>query len=327
MEQPTIFNRQEWIRLSEDTARQELQQLVKDRLPGFSIKGFQRFERYGQENFTAILDFEGKEFVFVPGDMVTLGFDARSMPLEFWKELLAPYEWPEEDVEPYFQARFSPVRQVTIGPMIVEREAVNKGYFEVPLDDERLTSEKDYARVLKEVSETQREQYSYNIAGRYQVVKSGDKITAMLYYPAGLEELVAEVTASGFRLPTEDEWEYLCGGGSRTIHPWGNKFLTGEKHHHFSADHDKKESFFLDHPNHFGLTIANDPYKFEVMMDSEWFLKAGDGGCNICGGSPMEMGYLPVSSYYREPYIFEPDMNYEEEITGDYTFIRRIIRL
>ncbi|RAJ83635.1 sulfatase-modifying factor enzyme 1 [Chitinophaga dinghuensis] len=327
MEQPTFLHRQEWMKLPEDAARLQLEQLVKERLPGFTVKSFQRFERFDQSNYTAILDFEGAEFVFVPGDTVTLGFDPSTLPFQHWKDLIAPNEWEDTDIKSYIQERFSPVRQVTISPMIVEREAANKGYFEVPLDDERLTSEESYAKVLKEVRETQRENYSYNIAGRYEVRKRGDEISAWLYFPASHQELVEEITASGFRLPTEDEWEYLCGGGSRTVYPWGNKFLTGEKNHHFSAEHDKNTPFFLDLPNHFGLTIANDPYKLEVMMDSEWFLKAGDSGCNICGGAPMELGYLPVSTYYREPYIFEPDMEYKEEITGNYTFLRRIIRL
>jgi hypothetical protein len=53
----------------------------------------------------------------------------------------------------------------------------------------------------------------------------------------------------------------------------------------------------------------------------------GDGGCNICGGGGLELGYLGTGTYYRDADIFDEEMNYKEEITGDYTFIRRIKRL
>ncbi|MDS0528054.1 hypothetical protein NNC19_20375 [Clostridium sp. SHJSY1] len=65
--------------------------------------------------------------------------------------------------------------------------------------------------------------------------------------------------------------------------------------------------------------------KYEVLMDSKQFLKGGDGGCNICGDLGFVLGYLSVSTYYRDINVFELD--YEEDLDGDFTFCRRIIRL
>ncbi|WP_442872760.1 hypothetical protein [Chitinophaga sp. 212800010-3] len=65
-------------------------------------------------------------------------------------------------------------------------------------------------------------------------------------------------------MPTEDEWEYLCGGGSRAFYPWGD-----------------------------------------------------------C----LDIGYLSIGTYFRDCYIFDEEMAYKDEITGDYTFTRRIKRL
>jgi hypothetical protein len=90
---------------------------------------------------------------------------------------------------------------------------------------------------------------------------------------------------------------------------------------------DNKEPDTLEEPNQFGLSIAYDPYMWEVCENSEHFLKGGDGGCNFCGGMELVMGYLPVATYFRTP--MEEDMigEYKNDIGGDYTFYRRIVRL
>lgn len=53
---------------------------------------------------------------------------------------------------------------------------------------------------------------------------------------------------------------------------------------HFEEAQPDKTEYDLKMPNQFGLEIAYDPYKQEVIMDSQYFVKGGDGGCLICGG-------------------------------------------
>jgi hypothetical protein len=65
----------------------------------------------------------------------------------------------------------------------------------------------------------------------------------------------------------------------------------------------------------------------EVAEDSEYFLKGGDGGCNICGGSGMVLGYFPVSAFFRAASLSDDDLDCQSDIGGDYTFYRRIVRL
>jgi len=83
----------------------------------------------------------------------------------------------------------------------------------------------------------------------------------------------------------------------------------------------------LEEPNQFGLSIAYYPYKYEVVENSEYFLKGGDGGCGICGGSGMVLGYLPTATYFRSVSLSNDELNQQNDIGGDYTFFRRIVRL
>ncbi len=55
--------------------KKELLYKIERENHGFRIIGFEEFSRFGQKTFTAIYDYHGSEFVFVPGDTVTLGFD------------------------------------------------------------------------------------------------------------------------------------------------------------------------------------------------------------------------------------------------------------
>ena len=36
------------------------------------------------------------------------------------------------------------------------------------------------------------------------------------------DALLNQLEQQGLSLPTADEWAYLCGGGCRTLFPWGD---------------------------------------------------------------------------------------------------------
>jgi formylglycine-generating enzyme required for sulfatase activity len=210
-----IFRRNSWNTLPEQEAKAILSFLAETRLPGFTIKSFEPFNKFNQHTFTAILDYNGHEFVFVPGDTVTLGLDHYDMTADARQNLAALTGLDITETDAYLRERLSPVRTVTIAPMVVERKVRETGYFSVAMDDQRLTGDDYFKKALDDLLSTPREKYTYTVNDSFRLKKNGTEISASLYAGATYDELVSEVSDSGFRLPTEDEWEYLCGGGSR----------------------------------------------------------------------------------------------------------------
>ena len=82
----------------------------------------------------------------------------------------------------------------------------------------------------------------------------------------------------GFRVLTEDEWEWSAGGGSQGLYRWGNALPIDELAPGQDLDGEKKE---LRRANGFGLWIGQDPYCLEHCVG---WLKGGDGGVAWCGG-------------------------------------------
>lgn len=133
-------------------------------------------------------------------------------------------------------------------------------------------------------------------------------------------EVIREFDQRGFSLLTEDEWEYVCGGGTKRI--FSEQFdsclledICKEKRYYYDAD--------LEKPNGFGVYIAYDPYMYE-LVNSPCYAKGGDGGTAAHGGYYI-LGVLPLSPHYRDEIIKELICS-----EGDFdceVYARRVIRI
>ncbi len=278
--------REKWEQLQTEERRALLEQMAKQY--GLELLGEETFRKWGRETHTGCFTGRGGEFVFVPGDTVTLGWQkfAQGMNQETQEEFQEAMEitgW-EGTLTELLQEQMDPVHQAAIGPMLVERTLQTVGYEEVSLDDPRLTGNEDW---MAEFQKAQRGEFSqYTISEEVRFTRTEDGWRAELYHQDSFSRLREALAEAGFSLPTADEWAYLCGGGCRTLYPWGDSFDYEMGLPYFEPEEGAAVSCDLRTPNFFGLTIACDPYRDELTVgeDGALVIKGGDGGCNLCGG-------------------------------------------
>lgn len=283
--------------------------------------GLHTFDRWGQSCTTGVFEKDGREFVFVPSDRVTLGWERFAIGLnqESREELEYLFrEWEMEgDPEEMLGEGMAPVRQAAIPPMLVGRELEEIGWEPVALDDPRLCP--DWLEELRRFAATGGN--SLTLVGCARFERDGDSWQACLYHEIDYPDFRKRLHEQGFFLPTADEWAYLCGGGCRTLFPWGDGLDYSMRLHWFEDTEDEDRPYDMEEPNFFGLSIAYDPYKREVVQADRFTTCGGDGGCNICGGLGPFLGFLPCSPHYR------PEVQEDNELDGDYDFYRPIIRV
>ena len=88
-----------------------------------TFKELYAFSRWGQSCTTGLFEKGGREFVFVPGDTVILGWESFVQGMdkanqEELADIFAEIEY-EGSAEEFLRQGMTPVRQVTIGPMFV----------------------------------------------------------------------------------------------------------------------------------------------------------------------------------------------------------------
>jgi len=284
--------------------------------------GLHTFDRWGQSCTTGIFKKDGREFVFVPGDTVTLGWEqfAEGLNQESREELEYLFrEWEmERDPEEMIRESMAPARQVAIGPMLVGRELEEINWEPVKLEDPRLRSE--WLEDFRQFALTDRD--SLTLAGRARFERDSDSWQVSLYHEVDYLDFQNRLQKQGFSLLTADEWAYLCGGGCRTLFPWGDGLDYSMRLRWFEdMDEDENRPYDMEEPNFFGLSIAYDPYMREVVQADRLTTCGGDGGCNICGGLGPFLGFLPCSPHCK------PEVQEDNELNGDYDFYRPIIRL
>lgn len=310
--------------------KEALMRSLIDKLPeGFKYEGLQTFSRYGITLETGIFAYQGSLFSFIPGDEVTLGWESWATEMDEATKgnlLKTLDELDITDVELFLRECMSPVRKAAIGPFLAEHHTHPAGWREISLEDAKGLGIREFEADLKKFRAS-----TYNIFERgqsYRLERQEQGIIVYLFNEnLTPENMNAELCEEGFSLPTEDEWEYLFGGGCRTMFPWGDSFDFGMKLKYFedSGKGEAERAYDLELPNAFGIQFLGDPYQYEWTTREERLIpKGGDGGCSICGGMGLVAGYLPAAAvYYRDPYVHELDW---EDVLDNLHF-RRVVRI
>ena len=305
----------------ETTEKQALMERLAARYD-MTFLGLHTFDRWGQSCTTGIFRKDSREFVFVPGDAVILGWEQFAVGLNQESQEELEYLFQEWEIEQnpaeFIRESMAPVRQTVISPMLVGRELEEINWEPVKLEDPRLRSE--WLEDFRQFALTDRD--SLTLAGRARFERDSDSWQVSLYHEVDYLDFQNRLQKQGFSLPTADEWAYLCGGECRTLFPWGDGLDYSMRLRWFEdMDEDENRPYDMEEPNFFGLSIAYDPYMREVVQADRLTTCGGDGGCNICGGLGPFLGFLPCSPHCK------PEVQEDKELNGDYDFYRPIIRV
>ena len=306
----------------ETTEKQALMESLAARYD-MTFLGLHTFDRWGQSCTTGIFEKDGREFVFVPGDTVTLGWEQFAVGLNQDSQEELDYliqEWEMEcDPNEMIRESMASVRQAAIGPMLVGRELEELCWEPVKMDDPRLTTHPDWLKEFRDFAWSDLDSLTLHQSARIERTEKGFQI--WIYNQMDYDSLMEQMEKQGLSLPTANEWAYLCGGGCRTLFPWGDGMDYSMHLHHFESPEDEDKPFDMEEPNFFGLSIAYDPYMREIVKADVFTTCGGDGGRSICGGLGIFLGFLPCSPHCK------PKVQENKQLNGDYDFCRPIIRV
>lgn len=226
-----------WQSLSLDEKR--TQSITIGNTINAEFSGIEEFECGDQKHVVALFEKNDSQFSLIPGGTVTLGFAGRKPKIS------------DEQHQDWLES-------------LLDAGALDDGetiayYLMRILSPKRTVNLRPFLIELKPLSaETIYEEADDNQSSCHDMIR-------------------ASLSREGYRLPTSDEWEWACSGGSQSIFRWGDQpDLTERKPTCF-------DSKSLDqNPNSFGLHININPYHCETT-DQEMLLRAGDGGSRECG--------------------------------------------
>lgn len=119
-----------------------------------TFRTLQTFDRWGQSCTTGIFVKDGREFVFVPGDTVTLGWERFAVGLNQDSQQELNYlfqEWEiERDPEELIRESMAPVREAVIAPMLVGRKLEELCWEPVNMDDPRMLTHPEWLKQFRD---------------------------------------------------------------------------------------------------------------------------------------------------------------------------------
>jgi hypothetical protein len=251
--------------------RERIAQHITDTLaPRFRFQGLELCALGDQRHWIAMYTWRDIGFALLPGYHGSLGIDAEAVLALTRDAFLRCY--PADNREhtlsnwlDYLRPRLSPVRKVSLPPLLFQRMATS-------------------LQVLTSIA--------------------GNARGHELHEGPTREEIVALAHADGFALASADEWEYACSGGARTLFRWGDTWLDASWGSRLRRERgfppaivDWQED---QRPNAFGLTIGCHPQQLEYCQEPG-VVRGGDGGQASSGDPEFSfVEWLPFASAYRD---------------------------
>lgn len=300
---------------------------------GFQFIRTMKTNMNGIKRETWLLEYEGDQFVFVAGQKnVTLGWDPSKCPLgkgileDLREESAAGFAYYQEELA-YLKERY----QRDIQKANADGDSSKAGTLRSELVEEleALEGEMEESGCMGwDNFITRWNQHLSQCLSPLRTADIGDMIVEVdsRYIEKDMPSLAQAVRTlkqDPFTLATEDEWEYLCNGGARTLFRWGDTLhgVLEEIYNIGTAAGDEKTSSILNRQNMLGLLITYDSYKMEII-DDPTYTKGGDGGCSLCGGDGPIYVLPCYTAFYREQV---PE--YMDNLSKHYYSYRRILRL
>lgn len=281
-------------------------------------------ELYGVKSETYELNIAGEPFIFIPGNKeAILGWDIGTKGLSSFDTtggkvaqipawIAQQYQLADqEDLANYVNDHTSALRKVAIPPMLVQRRALPFGteYLgvfdtvtgEFSGDVGRFSQIESDIRACLMPKLTLEESLSWSFpehkleSGSWfiQMAPETNLYEVYKHEEHSFESLRKKIRRKNFDFPTEDQWEYIVGAGTRRLFRWGDDLAFDDPYRGGVTKNMSQAE------NMFGLTIDATQTKNEVLENSH-FSKLTHQKLNT--GIPV-VDYLPLATYYHETSI------------------------
>ena len=269
------LTRTRWAKLKPAERTRTAKAVAKQLPTGFAFDAVRVCKLGMQKNAVAFFTSGKASFALIPGGRVTVGYDAtRPWTPTADEEESWGYTTDEYDLGGSIRKFIARVtrrpKAITVPPLLVETVAGEIGWEPIARDAPEVR------QLLREHSDA-RTITAYTADGTIRVHRGRGKHVRAERVATGTHgERNALLKRSGFRFPTADEWEYLCGAGADTLFRWGD---------HAPCDRYPLGTGRKDverQPNAFGLRIAQNPYRMELTATP------GRQVPLVAGGAPVK---------------------------------------
>ncbi len=322
----------EWDRLPVDDQRRIATTVSRSQPDRFRGADLREHELGAARHRLPHFLIENAEFVLIPGGIANLGFDPREWTAtpderESWEKTAAELGLAD-DVRSYLPSILSPPRTVRIAPCLVEVSPREVGWEPAADDDPHVRELLQPVELPAYLPESMRASIAKRMSARPRTTGhySRDEVLRVVQHADGTvqasrnvlrhhSDVIRHIENGGFRLPTADEWEYFCGGGTSTLFRWGDHVPCDRYPSDVSPEEAKwrlkwliadgdlappPDGFRPDwdlhlRPNAFGLSIATSSRGPELVQQPGR-RRGGDGGASACGGEGFLKGWLPLAT-------------------------------